>query len=494
LILKICCNLPVFKIILIYTLIKFENVSIRRNGEIVLQNINWEIAPNENWLIVGATGSGKSTLLESILRKHNIVEGSIQYSIYKDQFRKYIAQVPNDYSFNQFLIQNIQYYQQRYNAFDNEVVATVKEILLEIADESTVNEMAKALNISHLLDRHIIKLSTGETRRTLIAVSMLKYPEVLLLDNPFGGLDADSRALLHDALKNIINQGKQVIMTVNEVSDEFGYFDKVKPLPTLPDREGFTINQSKTDLTTSKIFFEGKPLITVNKGKALPIGEGWEGLIAVRFKNVTIRYGENIILENVNWTVKRGEKWALLGPNGSGKSTLLSLMYADNPQAYAFNITLFDKRRGTGETIWDIKKRMGFLSSEFHLHYKEHLPCFEVIATGIFDTVGLHKILNEEQLQRIDYFLQLFDIQHIKHKFFRQVSFGEQRLVLLARAMIKNPEFLILDEPTQNLDLAQREKVKAILDDIYHESGTTIIYVTHTIEDIPKCIDKIKYL
>jgi molybdate transport system ATP-binding protein len=453
------------------TLIKFENTTIRRNGEVVLQNINWEIAPKENWLIVGATGSGKSTLLESILRKHIVAEGSIRHSVYKDQFRKYIAQVPNDYSFNQFLAQNAQYYQQRYNAFDNEVVATTKEILLEVADEKSVLEIAKALNISHLLDRHIIKLSTGETRRTLIAVAMLKHPEILLLDNPFGGLDTVSRKLLHGALKNIIKQGKQVIMTANQADEELDYFDKV-----------FELKSSS-------------PINLVDFRKLVRFeNQVKDYKIAIRFKNVTIRYGENIILENVNWIVKRGEKWALLGPNGSGKSTLLSLMYADNPQAYAYNITLFDKRRGTGETIWDIKKRMGFLSSEFHLHYKEHLPCFEVIATGIFDTVGLHKILNEDQLERIDYFLQLFDIQHIKHKFFKQVSFGEQRLVLLARAMIKNPDFLILDEPTQNLDLAHREKIKAILAQIYQDSDTTIIYVTHTTEDIPKCINKVKYL
>lgn len=458
-------------------MIKFENASIRRNGEIVLQNINWEIAPKENWLIVGATGSGKSTLLESILRKHIVAEGSITHMVYQDQFRKYIAQVPNDYSFNQFLTQNAQYYQQRYNAFDNEVVATTKEILLEIADEKTVEEIAKTLNISHLLDRHIIKLSTGETRRTLIAVAMLKNPEVLLLDNPFGGLDVASRKLLHDALKNIIKQGKQIIMTVNQANEEFNYFDRVFELKHKKHSHLSQSNFVRLDIPVSK------PISLSNKFK-----------IAIRFKNVNIQYGENIILENVNWTVKRGEKWALLGPNGSGKSTLLSLMYADNPQAYAHNITLFDKRRGTGETIWDIKKRMGFMSSEFHLHYKEHLPCFEVIATGFFDTVGLHKILKEEQLEKIDYFLELFDIQHIKHKFFKQVSFGEQRLVLLARAMIKNPEFLILDEPTQNLDIAHRERIKEILNEIYQDSDTTIIYVTHTTEDIPKCINKVKYL
>ncbi len=450
-------------------LIKFENASIRRNGEIVLKNIDWEIAPKENWLIVGSTGSGKSTLLESILRKHIVAKGSISHTVYKENFRKYIAQVPTDYSFNQFLTQNAQYYQQRYNAFDNERVATTQEILLEIADENAVFEIAKTLNISHLLDRHVIKLSTGETRRMMIAVAMLKNPKVLLLDNPFGGLDVESRKLLHEALKSVMQQGKQVIMALNETNDEFGYFERI-----------FRLESNANQLNSQK------PIQLEQKESDFKI--------AIRFKNVTVKYGENVILENINWTIKRGEKWALLGPNGSGKSTLLSLMYADNPQAYAHNITLFDKRRGTGETIWDIKKRMGFLSSEFHLHYKEHLPCFEVIATGIFDTVGLHKILNEEHIQKVDCFLQLFDIQHIKHKFFKQISFGEQRLVLLARAMIKNPEFLILDEPTQNLDATHREKIKEILNEIYRNLPTTIIYVTHTTEDIPACVTKFKYL
>lgn len=468
-------------------MINFTNTAIRRNNEIVLRNINWQIAPNENWIITGPTGSGKSTLLESILRKHFASEGSITHTIFKDRFREYIALVPSDYSFNQFLSQNAQYYQQRYNAFDDEAIATTKEILMTIADEKSVEEVAKVLNISHLLERKIIKLSTGETRRTLIAVAMLRKPDVLLLDNPFGGLDVASRKLLHEALKNIIKSGKQVIMATNEMDDSFGYFDKVlvlekgrvtkitSPQTPLQSGEGLNLKLAgvQSELFNPEFSSKGNPFKT-----------------AIKFKDVSVRYGEDEILKNINWAIKQGEKWALLGPNGSGKSTLLSLMYADNPQAYAHNITLFDKRRGTGETIWDIKRRMGFLSSEFHLHYKEHLPCFEVIATGFFDTVGLHKVLNQAQLEQIDRFLKLFDIEHIKQKYFRTVSFGEQRLVLLARALIKNPEFLILDEPTQSLDYTFKDKVKQILDVIYTNTDTTIIYVTHTTEDIPTCINK----
>ena len=153
-------------------------------------------------------------------------------------------------------------------------------------------------------------------------------------------------------------------------------------------------------------------------------------------KNIHIRYGDRTILKDLNWQVKRGEKWALLGVNGSGKSTLLSLICGDNPQAYANDITLFDRKRGTGESIWDIKKRIGYVSPEMHLYYQKNVRCLDVVGSGFFDTIGLYRKCNPEQENLALEWMKAFNISHLKDISFLNVSSGEQRLVLLVRVFI----------------------------------------------------------
>src|SRR5688572_13384763 len=114
-------------------------------------------------------------------------------------------------------------------------------------------------------------------------------------------------------------------------------------------------------------------------------------------KKVSVQYGDKIILDEVNWKVMKGERWLLSGPNGAGKSTLLSLITADNPKAYANSIFLFGKKRGSGESIWDIKKKIGFISPELHLFFDQGTSCFDVIASGLFDTIGLFRQLSAAQ-------------------------------------------------------------------------------------------------
>lgn len=162
---------------------------------------------------------------------------------------------------------------------------------------------------------------------------------------------------------------------------------------------------------------------------------------------VNVSYQGHPILRDVDWTVRRGEKWALVGANGSGKSTLLSLICGDNPQAYANDIVLFDRRRGTGESIWDIKKRIGYVSPEMHTYYLEPIPCEEVVASGFFDSVGLYRRCTPEQTAAAREWLRLFDAEDLAGKPFTQISYGQQRLVLLARAFVKDPDLLVLDEP-----------------------------------------------
>jgi molybdate transport system ATP-binding protein len=208
----------------------------------------------------------------------------------------------------------------------------------------------------------------------------------------------------------------------------------------------------------------------------------------VNMKNLTVRYGEHVVVSNINWHISHGEKWALLGPNGSGKSTLLSFIFGDHPQAYSQPLILFDKQRGTGESIWDIKKQIGFTSSEMHLYYRENVSCLKVVASGFFDSIGLFRQCSEEQLQIVEQWFSLLGVSHLMERSFLHISSGEQRFMLFIRALVKNPGLLILDEPFHGLDASRKAICTVIVESFCNQADKTLIYVTHRREEIPVCV------
>ena len=208
----------------------------------------------------------------------------------------------------------------------------------------------------------------------------------------------------------------------------------------------------------------------------------------IRFNNVNIRYGERVILKDLNWTVRRGDVWALCGENGSGKSTLLSLVCADNPQAYACDISLFGRKRGTGESIWEIKKHIGYVSPEMHRAYMKDMPAIEIVASGLHDTVGLYRRPHPDQMAGCEWWMDVFGVSLCKDKSFMQLSSGEQRLCLLARAFVKDPELLILDEPLHGLDTFNRRRVKRIIEAFCRRRDKTLIMVTHYNSELPTTV------
>ena len=215
---------------------------------------------------------------------------------------------------------------------------------------------------------------------------------------------------------------------------------------------------------------------------------------AVELRDCNVKYGDNVILHNVSWTVKAGDKWALLGENGSGKSTLLSLVYADNPQGYRNDITLFDHRRGTGESIWDIKRRIGYISPEMHLYFNDAADVLTVVASGFFDNVGCFRRPSEEQKAVAMKWLEAFGMEHLAGRRFPTLSSGEQRLVLIARTLLKNAPLLILDEPLHGLDVKKKELVAQAIERISAQPGMSLVYVTHYDNEIPACVTKVKRL
>ncbi len=360
------------------------------------------------------------------------------------------------------------FYQQRFNNFANDEIPLVRDILKpdNISEENLL--IFHEFQLFDLMDRKLIHLSSGELRKFLIAKELLDNPGMLIFDNPFIGLDKESRGVLAEMFVFLLdNRAIQLLFLAPSIQDLPSCITRLLEMEGYETGSFSVINWD--DFTFEDRSFEGNEVVSMT--------------------NVDIAYWERIIQEDINWTVNKDEKWALLGPNGSGKSTLLSYIFADNPLAYTKNIRLFGRKRGTGESIWDIKQRIGFTSSEMHLYYRKNVDCLTVVASGFFDSIGLFRKCNEQQIHLAEKLLDIVRVSHLKNRSFLTVSSGEQRLVLFARAIIKNPELLILDEPFHGLDEHNKKRCTAIVESFARQAGKSLIHVTHRKEEIPGCVD-----
>ena len=343
-------------------------------------------------------------------------------------------------------------------------------------------------HIGHLLDKYVILMSSGETRKYQLTRTLLKEPRVLIMDNPFIGLDAETR----DQLKNLLTdlsreRALQMILVLSKTDDIPDFITHVVEVRDM------TVGPKQT---ISEYYENRRPyparVLSEEKEKAilgLPYNDKeYNTDEVVKMNAVSIRYGERTILDKLDWTVKNGERWALSGQNGSGKSTLLSLVCADNPQSYACDIELFGVPRGSGETIWDIKKHIGYVSPEMHRAYLRDLPAVRIVASGLKDSVGLYVKPTEEEYGICRFWMDIFGLKGLEERTFLKLSSGEQRLVLLARAFVKDPELLILDEPLHGLDNRNRRLVKDVIETFCRRRNKTMIMVTHYQEELPECI------
>ena len=439
-------------------LAKISNVSVSLGAKPVVSAISFQILSGSKTAIVGPMGSGKTSLAKALAGRL-FRTGEVFFSSRNLDKRAYVMLVEQQHQFKNRSNLSEFYLQQRFNSSDCEDAYTVEEELagLELGDWVSIFEL------SGLLKRPLIQLSNGENKRLQIVKSLAYQPDWLILDNPYVGLDVKGREILTKGLLSLDSKGIQFIL-VSSPGDVPDFINQVIELP-------------------SAQVVEAKPAPLLR-----PL-DPFE--IAVKMEKVQIKYGSKTILSNFSWKVNRGERWAIKGPNGAGKSTLISLITADNPQAYSQDITLFDRKRGTGESIWDIKRKIGYLSPELHLYFKEGGSCFSVVASGLFDTLGLFKRLSEEQTAQVNHWMQVMGIAHLKERSFLQISGGEQRMVLITRALVKNPELLILDEPCQGLDRVQTEHLKSVLDYLAENSEMTLLYVSHYDRDIPSCVNQL---
>ena len=473
--------------------IELINARARKPEWSMAEPVNFCMEEGEHIAIVGRNGAGKSMFVDLLTGRHPAFPDMVRYGFDEPYDNlKYISfrdTYGGDNDRTYFL-------QQRWNQMEiDEETPTVGQKLEEayqLAGEDTPTRRAlqkhlyELFHLEGLLDKYIILLSSGELRKYKLAASLFTNPRVLIMDNPFIGLDAQTRDQLKELMTMLAKeQGLQIILVLaktDEIPEFITHIVEVKEMKVMP-----------------KVAHRGQSLC--NPVANAPYSQQGQSPCAtaapeevIKFNKVTIRYGTRTILKDLDWTVRKGEHWSLSGQNGSGKSTLLSLVCADNPQSYACDISLFGHQRGSGESIWDIKKHIGYVSPEMHRSYKQNIPAIQIVASGLKDTVGLYVKPNEAEQAQCRKWLNIFGIGHLADRNFREMSSGEQRLILVARAFVKEPSLLILDEPLHGLDDVNRRMVKDRVDEYCQDPEKTLIYVTHYQEELPRCIDHALYL
>jgi molybdate transport system ATP-binding protein len=469
--------------------IHFDQVTLRLRAHTILTHTDWHILRGKSWAVIGQNGAGKSTLVRALAGLVPVVAGWIhRHGLEAQPEAIGYAAFENEHRFvmRDRLRDEARAFSGRFRGG-----LRVGQLLRAWqAPAGKVAEVSALLALQHLTDRRVRHLSSGEIRRLFIARALLKSQKLVVLDEPFEGLDRHHRHHLTHLLESTIADGRQLVLVTHHLENIPAGVTEIMAL-----KEGRVVLQGdrKTLLDTNgqQRLFEARPdLLTtpppppINRPSIDSAGD------IVHFNNVTVRYGSQVVVRNLSWRVRAGENWALCGPNGAGKSTLLAMIAGDHPQAYANEIYLFGRRRGSGESIWEIKRHIGLVSSEFHRRYHRHVTVQDAVASGFYDSVGRYRRLNPPQREQITAWLERFELNHLRARPLATLSYGQQRLVLIARAMVKKPTLLILDEPCQGLDPVQRSRVITAINQIGRSQSAQIIYVSHHADQIPACITR----
>ncbi|MBR1924017.1 MAG: molybdate ABC transporter ATP-binding protein ModF [Ruminobacter sp.] len=457
-------------------------IFLTKDGQAHFRLNNLTIENNSFNTIIGQNGSGKTLFAKAVCNELKLSDGITpeKINVANISFEKQMEFIEEDF--------------KRRNSDDEKDLQgyTPMEMFLKInEDKRVISELCKSFGFSYALNRSYYKLSSGEGRKTLIIEALLKNPDVIVLDSPFDGLDIATREDLQKMLMDIHKQGKTIIVIVNR-------FDEISPvcqnIGLIMDKELVKFGPKDDILNNQEVrqltHYEKLPKIYSlpevpedcrdNLDRSIPIAV---------LKNVTVKYEDHIVLNNISWTINPYEHWQICGPNGCGKSTLLSLITGDNPQGYGNDLTLFGIKRGSGETIWDIKKHIGYVSPSFHLDYRVSCSIINVILSGYFDTIGLYEQPGDKKISLALQWLRILGLKEQANNSFRSLSYGQQRLVLIVRALVKKPPLLILDEPLQGLDSLSRELVKRFVEFLMKNGETQILFVSHHEDDAPHGIN-----
>ncbi|MCV6610636.1 MAG: molybdate ABC transporter ATP-binding protein ModF [Amphritea sp.] len=462
--------------------IRLDNLTVNFDDRFQLDDINWQLDDSQHWVITGANGSGKSALAAVLASAGEQVSGTIDGVPARVGLVSFEAQA-----------ELIERERKKDDADIMDVISEgtpVREILNEDGrNPELVEQLVTMFKLDSLVDRSFRKLSTGESRKVMLIRALASEPELLVLDEPFDGLDAHTLEMLQQYLAGLV-ETVPMVMVLNRF-DEFpdfvthiAYVDQGR-LQLQVDRNDEQAYNELYQLLHLKTTDLEVP--AADPENDIPRLDPTQPL--VRLNKINITYDGHRIIDSLDWTIEPNQHWQLSGPNGSGKTGLLSLITGDHPQCYVNDIFVFGFQRGNGESIWQIKQFIGYVSTALQWEYKVGTGLRNVIISGFYDSIGLYTKATEKQKQIADEWLKLLGMSDRADTPFNKLSYGDQRLLLIARAMVKHPPLLILDEPCLGLDDMNRQLVLALIEKICAGTETSVLYVNHHPEDQIKGIE-----
>jgi len=312
-------------------------------------------------------------------------------------------------------------------------------------------------------------MSSGEQKKALLKHLFSTDNKVIILDNVFDNLDIESQ--------------KNIRKTLTEKAEKISFIQLIsRKEDRLPFLTHFAALENETLKTYSSLssipFF--KNTNTLRGAIPPPINaSNYTGKVLIKLNNITVLFGEKTVLKNINWQIDRGSFWELIGANGSGKTTILSMLTGENPKGYGQDLYIFGKKKGSGESIWDIKKRIGYFTPSMTDKFKGNHTIENMLISGFNDSIGLYVKPTDVQRQLVKQWLKLLQMEDLKDTLFKELSMGQKRVIMTTRAMVKHPELLILDEPTAGLDDFSASLLVSLVNKMAQESQTTILFVSH---------------
>lgn len=318
--------------------------------------------------------------------------------------------------------------------------------------------------------RKLSTFSSGQRKKKFLQYCIDQKPDFIIFDNPMDHLDQASRIELAESMKIMATEIK-IIQLINRHADLLPFISNNRQI----NSDSFVLENISHEAHENKIITQsGIP----HPAQAIE----YEQKVLIQMNNVCVSYEERPIVKNINWTIQQGEFWQLIGPNGSGKSTLLSLINGDSPKGYGQDLHLFGRKKGSGESVWEIKKNIGYFATNMTSLFTRNHTLEQMILSGFFDSIGLYDLPTTLQKNIADQWLELIGMKHLKNQMFKRLSVGQQRLAMIVRSVLKHPPLVILDEPVEGLDDENVVMVCQLINLLKQESNMTIVYVSHRVE------------
>jgi molybdate transport system ATP-binding protein len=485
-------------------LITIDDITVRLRDKWLLNGASWQINAGEQWMVLGPNGAGKTTLAKAIAGLLPVVQGKIHYHAFGvTSPTDAIAYVASDARRDLWRRERVLDHGRGFAGRFNESTTIRKLIGDQLADllpppdmEHRLADVVERFKLETLLDRPAMAVSTGEMSRVLVARELIRNPKMLILDEPFDGLDPSGRQELIDMLEQLATSGLPMLLITHRVEEMLPATTHVLTIhggrivdasavvrPSHPFNAAWAVESKQRPADR----LAHQP---VHREACRPFSS--EPLIDM--KAVTVRYGDTIVLDRFTWVVEEGEHWAITGPNGAGKSTILKLITGDCLQVYANRIRLFGKNRGREQSLGEIRERLGVVSHDLSSGYQKRMSALDVVCSGFFDSVGLYRHCDTLQITTAKRWLSRLAVSALCHARFNHLSHGQRQIILIARAMVKSPKLLILDEPCAGLDPQNRLAILRLLEQIGRRGTTTLIFVSHHEKEIPACMTHRLYL